>query len=136
MKIIKITDIANEMEENPTYIHTVLDVEDIEGIIAAFQQFISFYTDYGEYCRVSKEMILELLTLYCDCRITTANDAEKWIDISEILYGRNIDTTLYLPHIRRIKKTTFFQKICNFFDDENCVDCIYEYNLETILNRY
>ena len=136
MKIIKITDIANEMEENPTYIHTVLDVEDIEGIIAAFQQFISFYTDYGEYCRVSKEMILGLLTLYCDCRITTANDAEKWIDISEILYGRNIDTTLYLPHIRRIKKTTFFQKICNFFDDEKCVDYINEYSLKTILKSY
>ena len=136
MKIIKITDIANEMEENPAYIHTVLDVEDIEGIIAAFQQFISFYTDYGEYCRVSKEMILELLTLYCDCRITTANDAEKWIDISEILYGRNIDTTLYLPHIRRIKKTTFFQKICNFFDDEKCVDYINEYSLKTILKSY
>lgn len=139
MNIIKITDIANEIVDNPKYIQTEVDADDIEGLIAAFQHLINVYTDYGKFCSVTKDMVIYLLTAYCGCELTdnVVNlETDKWIDIAEIIYLHNGNNEFYLPHIRKIKKTEFFQKICNFFDDENCVDYVQQYNLKTILERY
>ncbi len=54
MNIVKITDIVNDKCNNAKYLVTELTADDLKVIIAAFQQFIAFYTDYGEYCNVSK----------------------------------------------------------------------------------
>lgn len=141
MNIVKITDIVNEKNKNAKYLMTELSTDDIKGIIAAFQQFIAFYTDYGEYCNVSKDMIIYLLTGFFDCQVVDFSDVDdinidNWIDITEILCGNNYDNELYLPLIRKIKKTTFMQKLFNFFDDEKYIDYINEYSLKTILKSY
>jgi len=139
MNVFKITDIANEITEKPKYIQTELDAEDIEGLIASFQYIISIYTEYGKFCNVSKDMVIYILIAYCGCELTDTvpyTEICKWIDITETIYLHNGNNEFYLPHIRRIKKTPFFQKICNFFDDENCIEYIQLYSLKTILEKY
>ena len=139
MNIFKITDIASEIEEKPVYIQTELDAEDIEGLIAAFQYVISIYTEYGRFCNISKDMVIYMLIAYCGCELTSSvmyAGINKWIDVTETIYLHNGNNEFYLPHIRRIKKTQFFQKICNFFDDENCNEYIQLYSLDTILKNY
>lgn len=155
MNIVKITDIVNEKEITPTYLLTELEEDDIKGLIVAFQKFVAIYTNCGEYCNVSKEMVIYLLTAFCGCKLMPKEnvataisqtemydgyifdiDVDYWIDVTETLYTYNDTDTLYLSHIRKFKKTTFFQKIFNFFDDEKCADYINEYNLKTILKSY
>ena len=139
MNIIKITDIANEIVEKPVYIQTSMETNDIEGLIAAFQYLISVYTEYCRLCSITKDMVTYLLVAFCDCELivnTSGITADKWIDLAETLLLHNGNNELYLSHIRTIKRTEFFKKICNFFDDPTCIDCVNMYSLKTILNRY